>query len=224
VDHGRGVPHRRGSGVTARGALIRWWKSTWSDLGLRRPEANVLAELLARYAEPHRAYHTAHHLEECAVQFEPARGLAVDPGAVQLALWFHDAIYDTGRSDNEDESAAWAVRVLADAGASVPRQDAVREMILATKHDAMPRSSDAALTVDVDLSILAAPTARFDEYEVQIRREYASVPEHEFRTARAAILREFLARPRIYATDPFRDRLEAPARANLQRSLARLFA
>lgn len=204
-------------------ALERWWQSTWSDLRLPEPEG-VLAQLLTRYAEPHRAYHTARHLEECVAQFEHARALARDPGAVQLALWFHDAIYDPSSAQNEDESAAWAVRVLAEAvGASAVR-GSVREMILATKHLGTPSSPDAALTVDIDLSILGASAGRFDEYEVQIRREFAWVPEAGFRAARARILREFLARPRIYATDFFHNRLEASARANLSRSLARLRA
>jgi len=194
-------------------SLEHWWQSTWSDLDLPEPDQRVLAELLARYAEPHRAYHTARHLEECAAQFNQARALAGDPGAVQLALWFHDAIYDTGSAHNEEESADWAVRVLAAAGATHQREDSVREMILATKHNAMPSSPDAALTVDIDLSILGAPATRFDEYEAQVRREYAWVREQGFRGARAKILREFLARPRIFL--PARaPELSIPGRSN----------
>ncbi len=205
-------------------SLAQWWQSTWSDLQLPQPEPHVLDELLSRYAEPHRAYHTAQHLEECSRHFQQARKLAGDPGAIQLALWFHDAIYDTRSPHNEDESAAWAVRVLAVVGAPITLQNSVRGMILATKHNAAPDSLDAALTVDIDLSILGASATRFDEYEAQVRHEYAWVPEEAFRGARAKILREFLARPRIYSTDFFFDRLEVPARANLQQSVARLGA
>jgi predicted metal-dependent HD superfamily phosphohydrolase len=205
-------------------SLTQWWQSTWSDLELPQPEPHVLHELLTRYAEPHRAYHTEQHLEECSKHFQQARELAGNPGAVQLALWFHDAIYDTHSPHNEDQSAAWAVRVLAGVGAPTTLQDSVRDMILATKHNAAPDSHDAALTVDIDLSILGASATRFDEYETQVRTEYAWVPEEAFREARAKILREFLARPRIYSTDFFYDRLEVSARANLQRSVARLGA
>jgi predicted metal-dependent HD superfamily phosphohydrolase len=205
-------------------ALVQWWQSTWSDLRLPSPDPQVLDELLTRYSEPHRAYHTAQHLTECSRHFEQARSLAADPGAVQIALWFHDAIYDTRSPHNEDRSAAWAVRVLASVGAPAQLQTSVQGMILATKHNANPDSLDAALTVDIDLTILAASATRFDEYEAQVRREYAWVPEEVFRGARAKILREFLARPRIYFTDFFSDRLEAPARENLQRSVARLSA
>jgi predicted metal-dependent HD superfamily phosphohydrolase len=205
-------------------SLAEWWERTWSDLRLPRPGSQVLDELLGRYAEPHRAYHTAQHLEECREQFWRVRSLAADPGAVQLALWFHDAIYDTRSPHNEEESAAWAVQVLAGVGAPTPLQDSVCGMILATKHNAAPYSPDAALTVDIDLSILGALEPRFDEYEAQVRHEYSWVPEEAFWGARTKILHEFLARSRIYSTGSFYDRLEVPARANLQRSVARLSA
>ena len=203
-------------------SLAAWWRSTWEDLRLPEHEPSVFHEILHRYAEPHRAYHTAQHLQECRESFERARAGAEDPGAVQIALWFHDAVYDTHRSDNEDRSAEWAVRVLAGAGASNVLKDSVRSLIHATTHGTAPGSRDAALTADIDLSILGATPARFDEYERQVRREYAWVPEFAFRRARTRILRELQARPRIYLTDHFHDLLEAPARANLERSMARL--
>ena len=114
-------------------------------------------------------------------------------------------------------------------GAHPPRSGApdetagrVRDLVLATKHDAVPETVDARLLVDVDLAILGAPRGRFAEYEAQVRREYAWVPEPAFRTARAKILGEFLARPAIYSTPGFRGRLEARARENLARSIGEL--
>ena len=204
--------------------LEQWWHSTWSDLGLPLPEPQLLHALLARYAEPHRSYHTAQHLEECHDHFARSRALAHEPGAVQLALWFHDAIYDTRSPHNEDQSAAWAVQVLAAAGAPDRLKSSVETMVLATKHNAAPNSPDAALTVDIDLSILGASPPRFDEYEAQVRHEYAWVPEEAFRSARGRILAEFLGRPRIYLTDLFYQTLEGQARSNLRASLARLGA
>lgn len=203
-------------------SLEAWWHSTWSDLRLPEPEPAVLHEVLRRYAEPHRAYHTAQHLQECRELFQLARTDAEDPGAVQIALWFHDAIYNTHRSDNEDRSAEWAVRVLAGAGASKFLQDSVQSLIHVTAHNTAPGSRDAELTADIDLSILGAAPTRFDEYERQVRHEYAWVPEFAFRRARIGILRALQARPRIYLTDSFHERLEAIARANLDRSMARL--
>lgn len=200
------------------------WRLTWSDLGLPVPPGSVLADLLARYSEASRAYHTTQHLEECFEQFALASHLSHHAGEVQVALWFHDVIYDTRSPQNEERSAAWATEVLAAAGASADVQLRVNVLVLATRHTAEPTSADARLTVDIDLSILGAPPSRFDEYEVQVRREYSWVPDPVFCQIRAKILREFLAHPFVYTTDFFRERLETRARANLERSLARLGA
>ncbi len=200
------------------------WRLTWSDLGLSASAPSILEDLLARYSEASRAYHTTQHLEECFEQFALASHLPSHPGEVQVALWFHDAIYDTRSPQNEERSAAWATEVLAAAGASADVQLRVSGLVLATRHNAEPTSADARLTVDIDLSILGAPPTRFDEYEIQVRREYSWVPDPVFRQTRAKILREFLAHPFVYTTDFFRERLEARARANLERSLARLGA
>jgi len=203
-------------------ALSTHWTSTWSDLGLAEPSRSVLDELLVRYSEAHRAYHTTQHLGECFESFASAREGAEHPGEVGLALWFHDAIYDPRSSDNEARSADWAERVAAAAGASGERLARVRDLILATRHSARPDGGDAGLTVDIDLSILGASAERFDEYEAQVRREYAFVPEAAFGPARARILEGFVARERIYTTAFFRERLEARARLNLRRSIAQL--
>lgn len=196
----------------------RHWDRAWRQLALE-PPPGLYERLLQGYGEPHRAYHTLQHLEECCALFDEAS--AEHPGEVLLALWFHDAIYDPKRHDNEEKSADWGAEVLAAAGA---RQDMIarfRELVLATRHEAQPQSPDARLLVDIDVSILGAEPQRFDEYEAQVRKEYAHVPDLLFRMGRARILKGFLERPAIYSTASFRDRLEAPARANVERSLAR---
>jgi predicted metal-dependent HD superfamily phosphohydrolase len=197
------------------------WAAHFVALGLSPPD-DVYAELCARYGEPHRAYHTLEHLRECLAWLAEVRELAVHPDEIALALWFHDAIYDPRAHDNEERSAAWAERVLRSAGASTEVAHRVAALVLATKHDVVPEPGDAALLVDVDLSILGAERARFDAYEAQVRREYAWVPEAAYREGRARVLRSFLGRPRIYATAHFHDRLEARARDHLRRSLAAL--
>lgn len=199
------------------------WSSTWQTLGLQPPDESF-SKLLNSYAEPHRAYHTLTHICACLARFDTVRELAGHPGEVELAIWFHDAVYDPKRSDNEEQSACWAHRTLIEAGATPAVAQRVYELILATKHAAEPVGLDAALLVDIDLSILGAAPERFDDYERQVRQEYAWVPEVVFRRTRAGILRGFLARERIYHTQPFVERFEAPARANLQRSLDKLSA
>ena len=202
--------------------LASLWADAWRDLRLPLPAPDVLAALLARWAEPHRRYHTPQHLHECLALFERDRALAEHPGEVAIALWFHDAVYDTARHDNEAASADWASRVLLQAGAAPDVAARVHALIMATRHSEVPATADAKLLVDTDLAILGAGPARFAEYELQIRDEYGFVPEDTFRDRRAAILRGFLARPSLFATPVYADRFDAPARANLARAIASL--
>jgi predicted metal-dependent HD superfamily phosphohydrolase len=195
------------------------WQRAWTGIGARADGQGVYEQLLARYSEPHRHYHTAQHLGECLAMFESVRGTAEHPEEVELALWFHDAIYDTQRPDNEERSADWARAALREAGVASDSADRVHALIIATRHTASPMLPDEQLLVDIDLSILGAEQARFNEYEEQIRKEYAFVPRWLFRRKRRAILQGFLDRPSIYSTAPFRERLEQRARANLRRAM-----
>jgi predicted metal-dependent HD superfamily phosphohydrolase len=199
------------------------WDAAWHGLGAAPPE-DLLPRLLARYAEPHRFYHTLQHLEECFTVLAGAAHLAEHLAEVELALWFHDAIYDPRAHDNEERSARWAEEGLLAAGVSQAIAGRVGDLVRATKHDAVPERADARLLVDVDLSILGAPEERFAEYERQVREEYRWVPEETFRQGRARILASFLERPSIYSTSWFAGRLEGRARANLRRSLEALRA
>jgi predicted metal-dependent HD superfamily phosphohydrolase len=191
------------------------WSDLWARLRLQIPPGAEFAALLARYREPHRAYHTEQHLRECLDWLDPLRALARDPAALELAIWYHDAIYRPRRSDNEQASANLATADLRAAGASGTLIAEVSDLIMATTHRATPTPGDSALLADIDLAILGAPAARYAEYEAQIRAEYRWVPGFVFRSRRAALLRGFLARPRLYATPELFDRLEAPARRNL---------
>jgi predicted metal-dependent HD superfamily phosphohydrolase len=183
------------------------------DLRSRWPLDEALyQDLVARYREPHRRYHTLQHLEECFARFDEVRAVAEHPRDVELAIWFHDAIYDTRRTDNEARSAAWARSV---AG------ERVQNLVMATRHEAVPQSADEKALIDVDLWILGAPPERFDEYEAQVREEYRWVPALVYRTKRRAVLESFAARRTIYNTALFIDRYEKRARENLARSLAR---
>jgi predicted metal-dependent HD superfamily phosphohydrolase len=195
------------------------WRQAWRDLALAAPAAGVLAAVREGWSQPHRKYHTEEHLGECLALFESDRALARHPGEVAIALWFHDAIYETNRHDNEARSADWARRVLAEAGARDDVADRVHALIMATRHSETPATPDACLLVDIDLAILGAGAARFDAYERQIRDEYGHVPEALFRSKRCEILQTFLARTPIYATPAYETRFEASAKANLRRAI-----
>jgi predicted metal-dependent HD superfamily phosphohydrolase len=204
--------------------LARSWTRAWSGLGAAGEGVALRDALLAAWAEPQRRYHTLRHLGDCLALFEQAAHLAGRPAEVEMALWFHDAVYALKASDNEARSAAWADEALAAAGVAADVRQRVHALVMATCHDAQPTTGDAGLLVDIDLSILGAEPERFDEYEVQVRQEYAWVPGPLFRRKRREILQGFLARPRIYSTEWFHQRFEAQARSNLERSVARLRA
>jgi predicted metal-dependent HD superfamily phosphohydrolase len=181
--------------------------------------AGLLDDLVARHGEPGRSYHTLAHVLDCLEKTAITREIQDDPAAVELALWFHDAVYDPRRSDNEERSAALAEEALA-RPLGGERAARVAELVLATRHRAPPPPGDAAVVVDADLSILGAAPDAYDAYAEAVRREYSWVPGFLYRRRRAKVLRSFLARDRIFTTEPFHERYEARARANLERALA----
>lgn len=195
------------------------WRRAWQALGSALPDEELYAQLMEKYSEPQRKYHTLQHLSECIAQLEPVLGMALHSGEVEIALWFHDAIYDVKGTQNEARSALWAVEALGNAGVSAEVSDRVKNLVLATCHSTLPATDDERLLVDIDLAILGAEPARFQEYDRQIRDEYSWVPHELFCCKRREILQQFLGRPRIYSTAHFYSALEARARENIERSL-----
>lgn len=195
------------------------WHGTAQAAGLSEDaSAAAWSDLSRRYSEPGRAYHTLTHIAALLVVVEEFAGGAADLLALRLAVWFHDAVYDARRTDNEEQSAAYAAGVLQSSVLLPPTRAAVERLILATKtHEAAPDDGDAALLLDADLAVLGAAPADYDRYAQAIRQEYAWVPEDRYREGRRKVLGRFLERPRLYHTPPLFARLEVPARENLRR-------
>jgi len=198
------------------------WNRAWHGLQAAGDGHVVRDALLARYAEPHRRYHTLQHLAECLSLFDTLRDAPDRPAEVELALWFHDAVYDLGSAENESRSAAWAREALGATGVAIDAIARIDALVMATRHATLPRTRDEQVLVDIDLAILGAAPERFAEYEQQIRGEYAHVPSLLFGARRRALLQSFLDRASIYSTPALHRRLEARARANLARSIAAL--
>ncbi|MCV3241297.1 hypothetical protein [Mesorhizobium sp. ZC-5] len=185
------------------------------------------AKLSALYRAPDRHYHGLSHIEALLALCDRHRAALKDAEAVEAAIWFHDAIYDSTRKDNELKSAELAITQLS--GKVEPeRLHRIANMIEATATHQVPDFADeaarrdAALFLDMDLSILGAPAAEFDAYEQAVRLEYGWVEEQAWRAGRAAVLKKFLTRPHIFHTEIFRGSLEQQARENIARSIARL--
>lgn len=196
----------------------------WSRMGAIDDGRRVFDELLQAYEEPRRHYHGVDHLRDCLEQLDgaPATGAARD--LAETALWFHDAVYVPGGTDNEARSAEWAARAIIQAGAPEARAHEVARLVQLTDHARPAEDPAGALVCDVDLSILGRPPAEFAEYERRIRAEYDQVPEPLYRMARASVMTGLLAREPLYGSDHFRLLYEAAARRNLKRSLESLGA
>lgn len=188
----------------------------------------VLEDLRTRLAEPHRMYHGQAHIDAMLAQLSVERAAFHAPEAVELAIWFHDAVYQPGAADNERRSAALLHQALQGLVAST-LLEAAELMILATEHHAIPPglpaplAADLAAFLDLDMAILGAPPAAYDLYAAGVAREFAPlVGEAAYRQGRAAFLRRTLAAGTpLFHTAPARDALEAPARANMLRELRR---
>ena len=198
--------------------LAQRWEAAWGDAS---PEVrrDVFDALIAAYTAPDRHYHDIRHIAACLREFDSVRPLATNAQAVEAAIWFHDVVYDGHRQDNEERSADVAMDALARLGADDALRNAVRDLVLFTRHDHTPPTNDGKLMVDIDLASLGLPAEMFDANGDAIRLEYAHVPEADFRKGRASLLGRFLSRPRIYLTDEFYSRYEEQARKNLRRSL-----
>jgi predicted metal-dependent HD superfamily phosphohydrolase len=185
----------------------------------------LLDKLRAFYNEPQRHYHSLAHIEALQRWFARYRTLAREPATIDAAIWFHDAVYDTRRQDNEQRSAAFAhdeLTALAWPAASVQR---VATLVLAThRHQAEVSDADAWLFLDLDLSVLAQSSAQYQAYADAVRREYGWVEASAYRAGRARVLRSFLERDCIYQTPVLHEAWESAARANLQDELASLTA
>jgi len=176
-----------------------------------------------RYGEPHRHYHTLVHIQRCLQEVDDVREHLIKPDEVELALWFHDVVYNPAEKDNEGLSAGCADFALDIFGASPALRKRVANLVLATKHEDFPpeSDSDARYLVDIDFSIIGAPESLFIETEKQIRKEYSMCSDEEFRQGRIKFLEGALARPKIFCTDHYSKKCEAQARINLQNALKR---
>jgi predicted metal-dependent HD superfamily phosphohydrolase len=195
----------------------------WRSL-LASPAAEEIGrDLLARWSAPHRHYHTLDHLDRVLSIVDSHATEAAEPDAVRLAVWFHDAVYDPRRTDNEDASAALAARVLPTAGVPAHTVAAVTRLVrLTATHDPAPDDTDGALLCDADLAVLAGDPGEYAAYAAAVRAEYAHVPAEAFRLGRAAVLRRLCALPTLYRLPSLRDRWEERARANLAAELQSL--
>lgn len=191
--------------------------------GVSAPALPIYEELVRRYSEPHRHYHTPEHIGHCLRQLDLAAQLMDDASAVEMGLWFHDVIYDPEASDNEQKSAELFAS-LADDDLPADFRQSVHDLIMATIHPEEPKSVDEQFMVDIDLSSFGLPWGTFQRHSEAVRKEYAHLSDQRFYPNQIGFLRSLIARPTFFFTDFFRARYEVTARENIGRHIEELRA
>lgn len=198
-----------------------YWQQFSNHLMLADAHSKALLRLLLdAYSEPQRHYHTIQHIVECLAFFHQIKNQLNDPIAVELAIWFHDAIYNPQAIDNEEKSAELMEQYCSQLFEKAQLQK-VYEWIIATKKHSPATDQDLNYLLDIDLAILGSSKRRFAEYEQQIQQEYSWVDADLYRVKRAEVLNYFLEMKPLYQTEYFRDLLQAQAKYNLTSSLSK---
>jgi predicted metal-dependent HD superfamily phosphohydrolase len=197
------------------GRFISLWKRCASANANARG-TEIYRDLLKRYSEEHRRYHTPAHIAHCLKLFDLASGKMDEPDAVEMSIWFHDAIYDAIASDNEERSAKYFIRTC---GNDIDRefQSKVCDLIMVTIHKEPPLTPDERYLVDIDLSSFGLPWKKFLEDSEAVREEFQHLSDEEFYPAQKKFLEKLVARQHFCFTKFFRDRHEKRARSNIAR-------
>lgn len=200
------------------------WELSFAPFKVVAP-ASLYVRVMEAWKAPHRKYHSDRHLRHCLSLLAAWTGDKPWPAKVALAIFFHDFTYDTLKHDNEERSARAALESLQAAGIPVGVAEHIAELVMATKHNAVPRDAEAKLLVDIDLAILGAAPARYAEYVTQVREEYSAVPDNLFYPARLKVMEGFVPEGRpLFHTKQGQDAFEAQARINLAGELEQLRA
>lgn len=207
---------RRGAPTFGAGRFESLWKRKVARS--TAPAATVYATLDRLLGAPTRHFHNLSHIRDCIGLVDEVAPLLADPDAVELALWFHDAVLEPGAADNERRSAALFLELADGAPPALRRQ--IARLVLATAHGDSHLGGDPAYVVDIDLAGLGAPWDEFMHKGDLLRREASRQGDDEYYRSQVTFLGRLLARPTLYATDHFRATLEGAARSNLSRLLA----
>ena len=185
--------------------------------GANDDSAGIYRQLVDAYREPQRHYHTLGHIEQCLDMFDACRQLAQDADSLELAVWFHDVIFEPDRPDNERRSADFYLQ-LSHGVHDDERRGLVERLIMATLHDGSTLDDpDAVYMVDIDLSSFGLSWENFFEDSRNLRRESPQLGDAEYYRRKKNFQTCLLDKERFYLSDFFADRLERQARANLER-------
>lgn len=202
-------------------ALADRFAALLSRCGLADKADVIYRDLYRRYSESHRKYHDFSHIRHCIAQLDEIADQLQDPDAVELALWFHDAIYDVRAQDNEYQSAILFDQLI---GQYLPKERArkIYEHIMVTVHPSRPEDQDAKFVVDIDLSSFGVEWEEFERDSDALREESGHLSDSEFARGKIRFLQKMLEHSNFYLTDYFRERFEVQALSNIQRHLVEI--
>jgi predicted metal-dependent HD superfamily phosphohydrolase len=191
----------------------------WEQLLPGRAELG--RELIERWSEPHRRYHTKAHLFGVLTSLDEIADDGAAPRSVGLAAWFHDAVYRGTAGQDEEDSALLAEARLRNGGLSHREITEVGRLIrLTAAHRPKTDDDGGQLLCDADLSVLGRDPSGYRRYTAQVRAEYAQVPDELFRAGRAKVLEQLLGLEPLFHTERARKLWLARARTNLSEELA----
>jgi predicted metal-dependent HD superfamily phosphohydrolase len=171
--------------------------------------------MVAAYQENQRVYHTRQHIEDCLTLYDRIKSRLQNPDALELAIWYHDAIYEIGAKDNERNSADLFLQHGRDVFPG-PLCDIVEKHIMATLHRGDPLLHiDSCYMVDIDLASFGKPWDIFINDAEKVRMEMPHVPDHLFYPSQFAFQNTLLDRRQFFQSDYFFERYEETARYNL---------
>jgi predicted metal-dependent HD superfamily phosphohydrolase len=204
--------------------LRRRWDALFREYDADKGDVEELYQQLVRlYSAGGRAYHNLSHIRSLLDLSDTFRDRIQNYQALSFAIWFHDAIYNTRKKDNEELSAKFAVKSIGRFKVSVDTLALICEMILATReHQNQGSSEDIDLFLDLDLSILGSEEQVYRCYAQAIRKEYWWAPGFLYNERRKKVLMSFLERESIYLTREMVDRFEEQARRNIRREIESL--
>lgn len=174
------------------------------------------AEIEKNYSNKKRFYHTLQHLENLLIQLTEIKDRIADWNTMLFTLYYHDIVYNSLKSDNEEKSAELAAKRMKQIGLSDELIENCKSQILATKTHRVSADSDTNYFTDADLSVLGMPWEEYSAYYKNVRKEYAIYPDFVYNSGRKKVLNHFLAMECLFKTDFFYEKFEFQARQNLQ--------
>ena len=73
----------------------------WDRIKAQGSAEQEFSMLKSLYSESYRFYHNMTHVENCLTELDSVRNLVQQSDLVELAIWYHDAVYDVKAKNNE---------------------------------------------------------------------------------------------------------------------------